>query len=59
MFVGVQMASLHRAGVTILSGWEVGLQEDSLFRQLQSQLQTNASDRHDVGGLHQNIICRL
>ena len=47
MFVGVQMASLHREGVTTLNGWEVGLQEVSLFSQLQLQLQTNASNRHD------------
>lgn len=48
MFVGVQMASPHRAGVTTLSGWELVLQEDSLFSQLQLQLQTNASNRHNV-----------
>lgn len=48
MFVGVQMASPHRAGVTTLSGWEVGLQEDSLCSQLQLQLQISALNRHSI-----------
>jgi hypothetical protein len=53
MSVGVQMASPHRAGVTTLSGWEVGLQEDSLFSHLQLQLQISASNRHSI----KNVDC--